>query len=106
MLFFSVLYKYNNKKERHIMKTKTIQNKLLQFISDEIDGQDYETVANLIKGNQFIAAANFIDMLDTSPRNHMEDIIQKQPSLYNEMFSEQTGVYSEFALEGLEEGGY
>ena len=67
------------------MKTKTIQNKLLQFISDEIDGQDYETVAYLIKGNQFIAAANFIDMLDTSPRDHMYDIIAKQPSLYNEI---------------------
>ena len=67
------------------MKTKTIQNKLFQFISDEIDGQDYETVANLIKGNQFIAAANFIDMLDTSPRDHMYDIIAKQPSLYNEI---------------------
>ena len=40
-------------------------------------------------------------MLDTSPRNHMENIIQKQPSLYNEMFPEQTGVYSEFAEEGL-----
>jgi hypothetical protein len=67
------------------MKTKTIQNKLLQFRKDEIDGQDYETVANLIKGNQFIAAANFIDMLDTSPRDHMYDIIAKQPSLYNEI---------------------
>ena len=67
------------------MKTKTIQNKLLQFRKDEYDGQDYETVANLIKGNQFIAAANFIDMLDTSPRDHMYDIIAKQPSLYNEI---------------------
>ena len=44
------------------MKTKTIENKLLQFKSDEIDGQDYETVANLIYGNQFIAAARFIDI--------------------------------------------
>ena len=60
------------------MKTKTIQNKLLQFITDEYDGQDYETVANLIKGNQFIAAANFIDILDTMPRDHMKEIIQKQ----------------------------
>jgi len=67
------------------MKTKTTQNKLLQFRKDEYDGQDYETVANLIKGNQFIAAANFIDMLDTSPRDHMYDIIAKQPSLYNEI---------------------
>ena len=67
------------------MKTKTIQNILLQFRKDEYDGQDYETVANLIKGNQFIAAANFIDMLDTSPRDHMYDIIAKQPSLYNEI---------------------
>ena len=83
------------------MKTKTIQNKLLQFRKDEIDGQDYETVANLIKGNQFIAAANFIDMLDTSPRDHMYDIIAKQPSLYNEMFPEENGIYSEFAEEGI-----
>ena len=67
------------------IKNYLIQNKLLQFRKDEIDGQDYETVANLIKGNQFIAAANFIDMLDTSPRDHMYDIIAKQPSLYNEI---------------------
>jgi len=99
---------YINKKERHIMKTKTIENKLLQFKSDEIDGQDYETVANLIYGNQFIAAARFIDALDTAPRNHMEDIIAKQPSLYNEMFPElynlmfpeETGVYSPYIEEG------
>ena len=82
------------------MKTKTIQNKLLQFKSDEIDGQDYETVANLIYGNQFIAAARFIDALDTAPRNHMEDIIAKQPSLYNLMFPEETGVYSPYIEEG------
>ena len=83
------------------MKTKTIQNKLLQFITDEYDGQDYETVANLIKGNQFIAAANFIDILDTMPRDHMKSIIEKQPSLYKEMFPEEMSVYSEFAEEGL-----
>ena len=83
------------------MKTKTIQNKLLQFITDEYDGQDYETAANLIKGNQFIAAANFIDILDTMPRDHMKEIIQKQPSLYKEMFPEEMSVYSEFAEEGL-----
>ena len=82
------------------MKTKTIENKLLQFKSDEIDGQDYETVANLIYGNQFIAAARFIDALDTAPRNHMEDIIAKQPSLYNEMFPEENGI-TEFEKKGL-----
>ena len=83
------------------MKTKTTQNKLLQFRKDEYDGQDYETVANLIKGNQFIAPANFIDILDTSPRDHMKSIIEKQPSLYKEMFPEEMSVYSEFAEEGL-----
>tara|TARA_B100001093_G_scaffold484454_1_gene517886 strand:- start:65 stop:361 length:297 start_codon:yes stop_codon:yes gene_type:complete len=76
------------KNKGNIMKTKTIQNKLLQFKSDEIDGQDYETVANLIKGNQFIAAFNFIDRLDTSPRDHMKQIIEKQPSLYYEIFAQ------------------
>ena len=94
------------------MKTKTIQNKLLSFRKDEYDGQDYETVANLIKGNQFIAAANFIELLDTAPRDHMRNIIAEQPSLYNEMFPQDEyennylgqkypGVYSEFAEEGL-----
>jgi len=94
------------------MKTKTIQNKLLQFRKDEYDGQDYETVANLIKGNQFLAAADFIELLDTDPRMNMMLIIAKQPSLYNEMFSQDEyennylgqkypGVYSEFAEEGL-----
>ena len=94
------------------MKTKTIQNKLLSFRKDELDGQDYETVANLIKGNQFIAAANFIELLDTAPRDHMRNIIAEQPSLYNEMFPQDEyennylgqkypGVYSEFAEEGL-----
>ena len=68
------------------MKTKTIENKLLQFRSDEIDGQDYETVANLIYGNQFIAAANFIDMLDTMPREHMITLIYKNKKLWNEMW--------------------
>ena len=94
------------------MKTKTIQNKLLSFRKDELDGQDYETAANLIKGNQFIAAANFIEILDTAPRDHMRNIIAEQPSLYNEMFPQDEyennylgkkypGVYSEFAEEGL-----
>jgi len=94
------------------MKTKTIQNELLKFRKDELDGQDYETVANLIKGNQFVAAANFIEILDTDPRMHMMVIIAKQPSLYNEMFPQDEyennylgqkypGVYSEFAEEGL-----
>ena len=94
------------------MKTKTIQNKLLSFRKDEYDGQDYETVANLIKGNQFIAAGDFIYLLDTAPRDHMRNIIAEQPSLYNEMFPQDEyennylgqkypGVYSEFAEEGL-----
>ena len=41
-----------------------------------LDGQDYETAAGLIKGNQFIAAATFIDGLDTFPRDEMKFVIQ------------------------------
>ena len=83
------------------MKTKTIQNKLLSFRKDEYDGQDYETAANLIKGNQYLAAGEFIYLLDTSPRDHMRNIIAKQPSLYDEVFPEEKGVWSDFAQEGL-----
>jgi len=83
------------------MKTKTIQNKLLSFRKDEYDGQDYETAANLIKGNQYLAAGEFIYLLDTSPRDHMRNIIAEQPSLYDEVFPEEKGVWSDFAQEGL-----
>ena len=55
-------------------------------VHDELDGQDYETAANLIGGNQFIAAANFIDRLDTAPREHMITLIYKNKKLWNEMW--------------------
>jgi hypothetical protein len=94
----------------YIMKTKTVRNELLKFRKDEYDGQDYETAANLIGGNQFIAAANFIDMLDTAPREHMMTLIYKNKKLWNEMWyfdeigqfcTREAGVFSEFAEEGL-----
>ena len=92
---------YINKKERHIMKTKTIENKHLQFKSDEIDGQEWETVYILIYGNRFIADARFMNAIDRAPSNHMENIIAKQPTLYNHMFPEENGINSEFAKEGI-----
>ena len=95
------------------MKTKTIQTKLLSFRKDEYDGQDYETAANLIAGNQLIAAAIFIDILDSFPRDEMKIIIMNTcPKVYYEMFGsasfygdsgliDDQGVWSEFAEEGL-----
>ena len=91
------------------MKTKTVRNELLKFRKDEYDGQDYETAAHLIAGNQFIAAANFIDGLDSFPRDEMKIIIMNTcPKLYYEMFDgalefygDDQGVWSEFAEEGL-----
>jgi hypothetical protein len=94
----------------YIMKTKTVRNELLKFRKDEYDGQDYETAAHLIAGNQFIAAANFIDGLDSFPRDEMKIIIMNTcPKVYYEMFDgalefygdEDQGVWSEFAEEGL-----
>ena len=70
-----------------IMKIKTTKNNLLKYINTPFDGQDYETVANLIGGNQFIAAANFIDRLDTMVRDTMKIVIMKScPKISYEMF--------------------
>ena len=69
-----------------MIRTKNVKKDLLRFRHDELDGQDYETAANLIGGNQFIAAANFIDMLDTMPREHMMTLIYKNKKLWNEMW--------------------
>ena len=94
----------------YIMKTKTVRNELLKFKKEPLDGQDYETAANLIAGNQFIAAANFIDGLDSFPRDEMKIIIMNTcPKVYYEMFNsalefysnENQGTWSEFAEEGL-----
>ena len=69
------------------MKIKTTKNNLLKYINTPFDGQDYETVANLIGGNQFIAAANFIDKLDTMVRDTMKIVIMKScPKISYEMF--------------------
>ena len=60
-----------------MIKNKTVRNELLKFKNDPLDGQDYETAANLIYGRQFIAAANFIDRLDSFPRDEMKIIIAR-----------------------------
>ena len=69
-----------------MIRTKNVIKDLLRFRHDDMDGQDYETAANLIGGNQFIAAANFIDRLDTAPREHMITLIYKNKKLWNEMW--------------------
>ena len=93
-----------------MIKTKNVKKDLLRFRHDELDGQDYEPAANLIGGNQFIAAANFIDGLDTAPREHMITLIYKNKKLWNEMWyfddigqfcTREAGVFSEFAEEGF-----
>ena len=71
---------------QRMIRTKNVKKDLLRFRHDELDGQDYETAANLIGGNQFIAAANFIDGLDTAPREHMITLIYKNKKLWNEMW--------------------
>ena len=71
---------------QRMIRTKNVKKDLLRFRHDELDGQDYETAANLIGGNQFIAAANFIDRLDTAPREHMITLIYKNKKLWNEMW--------------------
>ena len=92
------------------MKLKTVRNKLLEFKNTPFDGQDYETVAHLIAGNQLVAAANFIDMLDTIVRDTMKIVIMNNcPKISYEMFGvteflygdEDQGTWSEFAEEGL-----
>ena len=91
------------------MKLKTVRNKLLEFKNTPFDGQDYETVAHLIAGNQLIAAANHIEMLDTIVRDTMKIVIMNNcPKVYYEMFDgalefygDDQGVWSEFAEEGL-----
>ena len=87
------------------MKLKTVRNKLLEFKNTPFD-------AHLIAGNQLIAAANHIDMLDTIVRDTMKIVIMNNcPKISYEMFGvtefktygdeEDQGVWSEFAEEGL-----
>ena len=69
------------------MKLKTTRDNLLKYTKTPFDGQDYETVAHLIAGNQLIAAANFIDRLDTMVRDTMKIVIMKScPKISYEMF--------------------
>ena len=78
------------------MKQITTQKNLLKYINTQFDGQDYETAANLIKGNQFIAAANFIDGLDSLPRDTMKTIIAKScKTIFIEMFDCDPSLYSD-----------
>ena len=85
----------------YIMKTKTVRNELLKFRKDEYDGQDYETAAHLIAGNQFIAAANFIDGLDSFPRDEMKIIIARTcKTVFIEMFNQDPSLYGQRYLYG------
>ena len=78
------------------MKQKTTQNNLLKYINTPYDGQDYETAANLIKGNQFEAAASFIEMLDSLPRDTMKTIIAKScKTIFIEMFDCDPSLYAD-----------
>ena len=83
------------KNERSTMKNKTVRNELLKFKNDPLDGQDYETAANLIYGRQFIAAANFIDRLDSFPRDEMKIIIARTcKTIFIEMFNQDPSFYA------------
>ena len=92
------------------MKLKTTKNNLLKYIKTPFDGQDYETVAHLIAGNQLIAAANHIEMLDTMVRDTMKIVIMNTcTKISYEMFGttsfyddhDDHGFWSQFAEEGL-----
>ena len=76
------------------MKQKTVRNELLKFKDEPLDGQDYETAAHLIAGRQFIAAANFIDRLDSFPRDEMKIIIARTcKTVFIEMFDANPDLY-------------
>ena len=78
------------------MKLKTTRNNLLKYIKTPFDGQDYETVAHLIAGNQLIAAANHIEMLDTMVRDTMKIVIIKScPKISMEMFGATEFLYGD-----------
>mgnify|MGYP001313833459 CR=1 FL=1 len=83
-------------KKDYIMKIQTTRNNLLKYKDTPFDGQDYETVANLIYGRQFIAATNFIDMLDTMVRDTMKIVIIKScPKISMEMFGVTEFLYGD-----------
>lgn len=78
------------------MRIQTTRNNLLRYKDTPYDGQDFETVANLIYGRQFIAATNFIDMLDTIVRDTMKIVIIKScPKISMEMFGATEFLYGD-----------
>ncbi len=84
-----------------MINTKNVKKDLLRFRHDDMDGQDYETAANLIGGNQFIAAANFIDRLDSFPRDEMKIIIARTcKTIFIEMFNQDPSLYGQRYLYG------
>ena len=84
-----------------MIKNKTVRNELLKFKNDPLDGQDYETAANLIYGRQFTAAANFIDRLDSFPRDEMKIIIARTcKTVFIEMFNSDPSLYGQRYLYG------
>ena len=84
-----------------MIKNKTVRNELLKFKNDPLDGQDYETAAYLINGRQFIAAANFIDRLDSFPRDEMKIIIARTcKTVFIEMFNSDPSLYGQRYLYG------
>ena len=83
-------------KKDYIMRIQTTRNNLLKYKDTPFDGQDYETVANLIYGRQFIAASNFIDRLDTLVRDTMKIVIMKScPKISMEMFGVTEFLYGD-----------
>ena len=84
-----------------MIKNKTVRNELLKFKNDHLDGQDYETAAHLIAGRQFTAAANFIDRLDSFPRDEMKIIIARTcKTVFIEMFNQDPSLYGQRYLYG------
>jgi len=78
------------------MKNLSVKNELLKFKNVPMDGQDYETAAHLIAGRQFIAAANFIDRLDSFPRDEMKIIIARTcKTIFIEMFNSDPSSYGQ-----------
>lgn len=78
------------------MKLLTTRNNLLKYKNTPFDGQDYETAAHLIAGRQYEAAANFIDTLDSLPRDTMKTIIAKScKTVFIEMFNCDPSLYAD-----------
>ena len=60
-----------------------------------------EHINRLIRGRQFIAAANFIDRLDSFPRDEMKIIIARTcKTVFIEMFNQDPSLYGQRYLYG------